>query len=222
MLISDSCRYTSGGSYTITDKSNKFHNRCADSFEALIGALYLHLANNHPELNPISEIRYWLMSNTYYPYMLAKAFSPYSNLKTIPLFVKNDMAEVKTYIANHMEKLKRYRNEILLKIYENNEYTISELSLIVYPETTIKEIYKKLGWEYKDPVEVDGLYYQYGNDNIIYGIGETFFGLLDSTYAELNIRGYIVFLEDKEFIFSNKEPSHQLKDKIEKLELEEI
>lgn len=225
MLISDSCKYTSGGAYVI-ENNKYFHNRCADSFEALIGALTTHLEDKHPELNPISEIRYWLMNNTYYPYIIANVFSKFSSLKSISLFVKNDMNEIREKLYNYKRKLNMTReySEILSKyrkIYNTNKYTISEISLIIYDDTNINEVYDKLNWKYINPTLFGNLYYQYGNEDIIYGIGRTIKETIDNTFKQLKKRGYITHLEDKEFIFTNVGENNRdaVADKIEKLKI---
>ena len=240
MLISDSCEYVNIAPYNIIN-SAQFHNSCADSFEALVGALYIHLRNFRPELNPLYELKNWLYNKTYYPLVMAHVFSNFENLKQIPLFVKNSIEKMRYKLDTHIIGLEKRINQkpqfsdlVELDPYKKEEYELSKYALIVYDTASIEDIYMKLDWEYSAPIPYSRLeyeldsslddvwYYQY-HDGILYGIGQTSEEAIKSTISSLKLRGYIIHLSDVDFEFedfSNMLTDQTIVDRINKLSLE--
>ncbi|SNW62692.1 Ribonuclease III [Orpheovirus IHUMI-LCC2] len=62
MLNKGGCFLLRTNNYTIENKKKKFHNKCADCLEALIGAIFIHLLNKGLDYN--YYIAEWLLSNT--------------------------------------------------------------------------------------------------------------------------------------------------------------
>lgn len=71
MINKNACNLVrSNFNYRIGVRKGQFHNICADSFEALIGAIFVHLKTRR--LDYMLYIKNWLLKNTELPFVLKK------------------------------------------------------------------------------------------------------------------------------------------------------
>jgi len=89
MLNKNACVLVRSFPYTITG-----HNECADSFEALIGALFVHLVNKR--LNHSEYISRWILDNTTIPGFLEEYFV----IHRIPVLIYSYSDEAQTLYTN--------------------------------------------------------------------------------------------------------------------------
>lgn len=161
MLNKDACKFVRT-TYNIIDTRARFHNACADSLEALIGALFVHLYSHN--LNYLIFIRDWLMKNTSIPFIIQEYL--YNNgINDIAIFIPTDKTTAIKQAANNKllmlsnletlrdsmgeEKYWSVRQRIETRLTNPNEFTTK--SLIVQPTTPLSHIYQLLGWNYEEP-----------------------------------------------------------------------
>ena len=136
MLNKKACDLVRGiRTVNISLDTRRVHNSCADAFEALIGAFYVHLKYKQKD-NIIKNIRDWLEVNTLI-------------IDKLVVFVK--------YVET--EFTEKHRREINRKIIEAG-YPVSGINrsnriLVVDPKTSIEEIYQKLGLDLNASIDTE-------------------------------------------------------------------
>lgn len=198
MLDKGLCHYLISQNYTINDKSGPFHNKCADTLEAFLGAMFYHLKKQN--LDVIKYIKSWFVKNTkLYSFILSEIAG-----KKYKLYVDSqDTRESDLYrekLLSYAEDLREDLGEELYNetiadlnkdIFDENERP--RKSLVVTPYENIVDIYSKLNWKYNYPVynpeigffEMIG-YPGYYNTPIVIGYGNT------QMQAEIDARDYLI------------------------------
>lgn len=158
MLDKDACNLIRTQKYLIRETKGKFHNTCADSFKALIGALFIHLDEN--VLDYVTHIQYWLFKNTKFP-LFFKEFLNERKLFKILVYLINNRKKIldtllsyyNTLIFNLKQQKDDYDPEIyanILKGYSDEikitENILPEVAYIVNKSDTIDNILSILGW----------------------------------------------------------------------------
>lgn len=139
MINKNACSLVRSPPYMIKE-GRKFHNLCADSFEALVGALFIHLINLN--LDHSLYITSWILRNTSLPAFLYEYLAD----KGINALVYSPVTK---------EELESREGK-----GEKNS------SLLTYTNKPLSQIYAELGWKYSPPIkEKKGVYLLYGEPN---------------------------------------------------------
>jgi dsRNA-specific ribonuclease len=170
MLDVDACKFLRVGDYNITKGGPKFHNKCADSFEALIGVLFVHFQNE--DYN--KHIKEWILKYTKIPYILRTELNKI-NMSNVPVYVINNREKLRNdFLKEYNELAEKYKEinpDEVIDIPDISIDTFSKIGYVVNGDTAMDAIYKLLGWKYETPIIVNGVYqligYPYGIRDII-------------------------------------------------------
>ena len=198
MLDIDMCKYVLSENYPL-ERKGKFHNSCADSFEALIGVLFYHLKNL--KLPIMESIKTWIMKNTKIPYIIKE-------------FLSRTKYDADVYIINNRAKL--LKEWIRKNGPHANINLFPERALIVTEDTTLKHIFTALKWNYSAIIFRNGLF------SIRLIKGYTPVDIITNNFNELDIKvrellleqGFIVNLLPFNATYSKEIFSHLINFKI--------
>jgi dsRNA-specific ribonuclease len=216
MLNKGACKYLRTGTYTIRE-DRSFHNICADAFEALIGALYVHL--NQLGLNHVTYITEWLLRNTDTSFLLREYLNSVGMDNTLVYNAVDReglINRINSYREEDLRRLEKLRPELGEELYFNiltalEEELVSEedfapFSVIVDVNEPLYYIYDKLQWTYSAP-EYDDVFERYfvrgypaGKEKII-GVGKTEEEAIEDTRNYLLHMGYIVNMKNPKRYF---------------------
>lgn len=200
-----SCIYVRMKKYSIVE-DKIFHNFCGDTFEALIGALYIHLTQKH--FNAIQILKFWLIKYTTIPQRLYH------------YVINNNISSNGIYMLLPNEQA-FYNNWTKYNTIKNYKFDLSLLSsrtYIVSKNTPLKNIYEILKWPYYPQYDhIKNIYYIYGNPYYMYGgrviltIANTLDDLENATIKWLLMHSYITYPDDSYTKDYEKiEPSKQI------------
>jgi hypothetical protein len=153
------------------------HNVCADTFEALLGSMFIY--DQDVQDNYVLNIKTWLLKYTKYPHYLRYIFDSL-NLFDAPVFVINDKEEI----------LNKYNKKYDTKI--NLEH-IPDNAVIVHYNDDMNHIFKVLNWINYEPVFNKGLYMIYDDNGHMFATGIDRSMVLINTKELFIDMGYIVF-----------------------------
>lgn len=209
MRDKNACILVRGKKYNVGIKSNgRFHNECADTFEAIIGVLFIHL--NNLGLDFISYIKTWLFKNTGFAFAL-KTILDEMDIKDKLIYFINDRIKLKSHWISHYTKLINDLNEMKSSISPeiylatlnnyNNALNISEdnfsnSAVIIERYTPIDDIFYFLNWNYNGPIlENDTYVLTAGPNGITYLVsnGKTPQETIQEALNYLKSMGYIVY-----------------------------
>lgn len=162
MLNKEACNLVRYSKYTIKEHP-KVHNICADSFEALIGTLFIYLKDR--DLNYVETIKRWVVKNTHLPFFLNKylrSIQDTSAVYTIPdkerliRNIKERQNDELSYLESLKKDLDPEEYQVFREEMENNLHASIEdfasRSLIINHDDSLSTIYRSLKWEYQDPI----------------------------------------------------------------------
>lgn len=169
MIDKQACELVRSRPYSIREGA-KFHNICADSFEALIGAIFIHLKTIR--LDYMTHIKNWLLKNTGLPYVLKQYLNDVGfSDKTV--YVINDRDKLRTQWIHGYETLQdnliarkslidTNTYEYLISAYsKSKDVTINDFAftgIIINPNTSLDKMFDHLKWPYFGPVQNDNGY----------------------------------------------------------------
>ena len=192
MINKSACELVRSDNYTINKTQKKFHNKCADSLEALFGVMYVNFRTKRVDYTGI--IKHWLLKNTKFPFIIKK-FLNNKGYKDIPVYVVNDRKKLMD------EWIKYPEHKIDLK-----ELDFAYSGIIFNSTDSIEHIFKLLNWDY-NPI-FDGTTYKiYGKPNgidQIIGIGNTIENTIKNSIFLMQKRGFIVPMQNIETPFSDE------------------
>lgn len=205
MLNKNACGFIRSVSYEIRDQK-EFNKLCANAFEALIGAFFIHFQSQR--LDIISTIKNWLLKNTDLPMFLASyLISIGSHLEGV--YKINDRK------ALFEENLKDWEEKLstspLPDLYfrANPRPELSDFpnkSIIVTERTPVDQIFNQLGWKYALQYDNEmGTFIIYGGSRGDMEIGAGASKEIATMLAKdfLLSRGYITFLEEPDRYFTH-------------------
>nr|WIL04707.1 ribonuclease III [Cedratvirus duvanny] len=216
MLNKGACKYLRSRTYTIRE-DRSFHNICADAFEALIGALYVHL--NQTGLNHVTYITEWLLKNTEVSFLLRQYLNSVGMDNTLVYNAvdrESLINKINSYREEDLQRLEKLRPELGEELYFSilnalEEELVSEedfapFSVIVDVNEPLYSVYDKLEWTYSAPEYDDtfGRYFVYGypgGKEKIIGVGETPEEAIEDTRNYLLHMGYIVNMKNPKRYF---------------------
>nr|WIL02735.1 RNAse III [Cedratvirus borely] len=216
MLNKGACKYLRTRTYTIRE-DRSFHNICADAFEALIGALFVHL--NQLGLNHVAYITEWLLKNTETSFLLRQYLNSVGMDNTLVYNAVDReglINRINSYREEDLQRLEKLRPELGEELYFNilsalEEELVSEedfapFSIIVDVDEPLYHIYDKLEWTYSAP-EYDDVFERYfihgypaGKEKII-GVGKTEAETIEDARNYLLHMGYIVNMKNPKRYF---------------------
>lgn len=161
----------------IKSYSVKDHNVCADSFEALLGAMFIY--DQDVQDNYVLNIKTWLLKYTKYPHYLRYIFDSY-DLELAPVFLINDK---ETIINKYWQK---YESRI-------NHDHIPDNAVIVHQNDSLDHIFKVLNWLNPQVRYVKGKYVIYDDNNFEFVFGADKQLVLINAKELLLDLGYIVY-----------------------------
>lgn len=207
MLNKNVCKYVRTPNYPIAE-SSRFHNECADSFEALVAVLFFHLAESGYQ-NYFDLIKLWFLKNTdisfrIKDYLIRHHIFGFVYTIIDPNTLIPRIEQYKRSNQNYLDKLKPSLSEQqysrLFDIFYHKltltiDDTISE-SVIIEPSDTLEQIYYSLGWQYIPPMYDSDLniYYITGypiEESIPIGIGNSIESAENDAIDHLLTLGYI-------------------------------
>lgn len=215
MINKQLCSFVRMSNYTIYSKdSQKFHNRCADTLEAIIGALYIYL--NRERLNYREIIKNWLLQNTDLAFYM---FDYLNNIQPNRVYTISDKRELIQRVTNKnsqlIQNLEDLRPDLgeelyqslyrdLIELTKNNTSELSDFAthtLIISPNESLSSIYNKLTWKYQPAIYDNDLqlYYMTGFPNNrakIIGTGETKDEAESDALNYLILMGYIIIAKN--------------------------
>lgn len=216
MLNKGACKYLRTRTYIIREDRN-FHNICADAFEALIGALYVHL--NLLGLNHVTYITEWLLKNTETSFLLREYLNSVGMDNTLVYNAvdrENLVGRINSYREDDLQRLENLRPQLGEDLYYNilgalREDLVSEgdfapFSVIVDVNEPLHSIYDKLQWNYFAP-EYDEVFERYfidgypGGKEKIIGIGKSPEDAIEDARNYLLHMGYIVNMKNPKKYF---------------------
>lgn len=194
MVDVDACKFVRTEDYTINNNSKNFHNQCADSFEALVGALFIHFKED----NYCRYIKEWILKYTKIPYILRIELDRMGFIDE-PVYIINNREDLRNaYLKEYEDLIKKYKeinpDEIVDIPIISLDY-FSEKCYIVNPDTPIDVIYSYLGWKYEDPINNNGILQLIGypkGQKYIIAMGDTFGDVLTEAEKYLISKGYIM------------------------------
>lgn len=195
MINHQGCKLVRDEPFTINMKvkKKKFHNVCADSFEALLGAMYVYLEDENQ--NSIELIKYWLFRYTKLPYIIKKNFH------------RKGLTDIPIYVINDQEALEKNWTTVGMNIKNKNyQLSFSDKGIIVYHHTPIEIIFKLLNWKYNivnEDGEIRVVIYPDEIEMII-GSGLNIYQAFERTKSYLKSRGYIVDMQSVTTLFSDQ------------------
>lgn len=127
------CPLLRSDDYNIDLSKQKFHNRCADSFESLISAMYIHLG--YKGLNQIEYIKTWLLKRTIFPMILYNYFI--ANGENYNVYKINDVRAIQRKLER---KLELERQMTLDSLEEEKEYLPEEVYYGLYDAFLNKQL----------------------------------------------------------------------------------
>ena len=160
MLSKVACPYVRGAPYSIVD-DRKFHNSCADSFEAMVGVLFYHAQKMNMDV--IKTIKEWLLQNTNIAFYLSAYLQEQgiTNIRNYTLLDKQKLVDkVNTRHRERLAVLEKERENLDPELYNtlleklNENYSLNDFAvktIIINPTDTLGQIYQKLGWTYRSP-----------------------------------------------------------------------
>lgn len=221
MMEKGGCELVRSKRYYIEERGKTFHNPCADTLEALIGAMYSHFRSKKTPYN--SHIKNWLLKNTVLPYVLRSYLNDFGFTNKQVYVVNNRIKLMKEWIKDRTKVKeniianKRYLSETnfintldrLDKDLKVTEQDFAFTGFIVDPTTSIIEIFSYLKWDYEGPMwnRIDGTFYIEGSPNGIrntIGIGRDKQNAVASTISFLFGRGYIVPMQKVDLYYTSK------------------
>lgn len=208
MLSHKACNYVNNQNYTISTSLKKMHNICADSFEALIGALNYHLREK--KLNSIEILTDWILKWTNFPFYLRRYIDntyTFENMQDYYIICGNITEKVKKNWDNYYNNIiNKTKNSSLISYYK------TLLKISIFPEyklllseknrSNIDYIYKILGYDYGPILFKDNLYVCLGpEENNIAEIayGNTYEQAVYNAVNYLILAGYIDFPDSENF-----------------------
>lgn len=221
MLNKNGCELLRIDDYKIEEKS-KFHNYCSDAFEALIGALFIHLHNKN--IDYINPIKNWIIKNTdisdyIYEYLndiqiynrgIFKGIKNKEIIENLEIIKNNELNNLENLRINDditEEMYNDFKNSIIEK-YNDDILKINPAikSLVIDINTDIKTIFNKLHWKYELPIYMYDydIYYFYGYPNNIktlIGVGDSKESAIEDGIQYLLTNGYIIFTKPLNKIF---------------------
>lgn len=132
MLDSDGCSYVRFRDYKIYYDKKPFHNICADSFEALVGALFYHLENER--LDVLENIRKWILKHTIFPHIIKE-------------YLIDNNYDNDVYVINKRDIIRTNWN-----LHYNDSLSINSfpyVGLIITHNEYLVDIFRSLGWKYE-------------------------------------------------------------------------
>lgn len=212
MLDKKACGFVRSNDYVINDRGSRFHNMCADSLEALIGALYVHLTEKR--LDQTHYITQWLLKNTNITFYLREYLDTIGRY-TVQVYNSNDKeALLQENMRNNeqvLATLESLKDDLDYDVYQGlydivssdipNIDDFAETSIVVRSNTPLQSIYQQLGWTYENP-EYDSLlevYYIYGYPR---GIRKP---IANGTTPEEAIENAYTYLKNMGYIYVTKE-----------------
>lgn len=216
------CPLLRSKNYTIDLSKQKFHNRCSDSFESLISAMYIHLT--YKKLNQIEYIKNWILKYTIFPVLLYNYFI--ENGEDYNVYKINDVDMIQLNLERKMESMRQQTldaledereylpGEVYYGLYDiflNRDLTIydpkyiPERSLLVFKGSskreTLNNIYKKLLWDrYLIPEYMKRDSYGFFNidsPNGVIASSEETADVLNKALQYLLDMGYITYVPNK-------------------------
>lgn len=215
MLEKEVCSNIRSINYTIHDTKTGFHNRCADSFEAVIGIMYIHLRDNN--VDPIKIIKEWILHNTNIPFHLNKYLNQ-MGINNNFVFTQIDKNELISKLNNKTDQLIEnleamdpeddlYQN-LLEAIELQHTKTLDDFAsrtIIVSQDDKLQTIYRKLGWKYhigfNSELNLFEIVGYPNNTPKIIGVGETVEETLNDALEYLILTGHIVLMKDTKGVF---------------------
>lgn len=206
MIDKQACELVRSQQYVIKE-GLKFHNQCADSFEALIGAIFIHLKTKRVDY--MTQIKNWLLKNTGLPYVLKQYLNENGFSEKI-VYVVNDRETLrrnwikgyellKSELVNQRSSINNETYQYLINAYSTlQNVTIDDFSftgIIINDNTFLSKIFEYLQWPYSGPILTDNGYIIEGIPNgisTVIGTGESADEAIDSAGNYLLLRGYIV------------------------------
>lgn len=174
MLSKNACNLIRANNVRINREK---HNVCADSFESLIGAMFVHCKKEN--LDYIKYIKIWIINNTNIPQLLSQIGRIYINKET-------DIQSLHSTISN------RPHDEYYEDVDQYVDRIVPYKSIIVNNRDTLKSMYDRLGWVYRNPIRNNDIFYMY-QDDIPIGFGNTTEEAIESAIDYLDYTGYIYF-----------------------------
>jgi hypothetical protein len=220
MMDKNSCNLVRTTIYNINVTGRqKFHNVCADSFEALIGAIFIHLKIKR--LDYMIHIKNWLLKNTGLPFVLKKYLND-MGFEDKVIYVVNDREKLLERWKNAYELLKRDLStktpfidkmvyDSLMRSYSKaqdiSEKDFSFTGIIINPNSDIKQIFTSLQWPFSEPFLKYNNYIMEGYPNGIpttIGIGSTPKESIADAMIFMNSRGYTVPMREISLQYSSQ------------------
>lgn len=163
MLNKKGCPFVRTENYKIIDKPSKFHNVCADSFEAMIGAMFYHVQQLN--LDTVKIIKMWLLQNTDIVFYITAYLKEegMDSSRVYTLLDKQKLVEkANSKMRNLLHDLEELKQDLNPELYESLRATIHDnfvstidefasRAILIDTEDSLQEIYRKLGWVYQEP-----------------------------------------------------------------------
>lgn len=208
MLDKHACEFVRGSNYVIRQGTGSFHNICADSFEALVGALFIHLMKMRLDIT--FYIKNWIMSETALPYLIKEYLVDNNINRKVYLYLDRErfLAQIlkdRSDIRDEMEERYGGLGQLFYEAHYQNPSAneIATKSLIIYPDRPLNMVYRELGWHYDNP-KFDDFYYMTGYPNGLIkkiGIGRSPKEAMEMAYQYLEIMGHISIIHESKRIF---------------------
>lgn len=207
MLSHNACSYVNHSSYNIK-KTGKIHNICADSFEALIGALNYYLKQN--KLDSIEILTDWILKWTNFGFYMRRYMDnayTIEGLKDYYIVCGNIKSILKQNWDDYYNNmLKNTKNSSLISYYKNmlkiDKFPEYRLLISLKNKSNINYIYSALGFDY-DPISLnDELYVcvgPEGTETSEIAYGNTYEQVVENAVNYLILAGYIDFTDSKNY-----------------------
>lgn len=168
MLNKTACPFLRTPKFIIRNEA-KFHNQCADAFEAVIGMLFVHAQQKR--LAIVESIKEWLLRSTNMPFYVSEYIEGkgLNNSKVYAAVDKRQLIDrLNARYREQLGSLEQNKAELgdemygfLVELFER-EYTASlddfaPRAVVVDPNDSVEQLYSRLGWSYQEPVYNDEL-----------------------------------------------------------------
>lgn len=177
MINKNACQLIRSSDFVITE-DNKVHNRCADSFEALLGTLFIQ-TYYYLKIDPLLHIKKWIEKNT-------------DMLHRLHNIIQSD------YVVHQPNNL-----QSLIQNIESDENVIKRLPNIISQESVIisnqnkfDDAMKRLGWKHQIKTK-DGLFYIYNDKDELIGVGTDIDDAKENSVEYLTKLGYVTVSDFK-------------------------
>jgi len=193
------CELVRSRLYTISNQKGRTHNICGDSFEALIGVMFITFRNL--DFNYVMKIKEWVVNNTDLTGVVRKYLDDI-NKGNITVYKGSNKVEIYSkYVEEFKSKFSDLEPEEF-DLIRGEMLTINDLpdkTLVVSSKESLQSVYRILGWRYAPPNydEELGSYFMFGYPNgkrYPIGVGDTMDEVINDTFISLVNLGFIIRL----------------------------